>query len=175
MKPNRPIRKLLISPAVYTFDIFLELTRDDIAELEYPDTLPRWGWFSAVELQQAIEVYFQTAILGKFMPTEDVCRVHRFDLVNFTLLNIQPADGGLTDFSDSFTWFICDGPGHLFLKRPGSSCPFNDPQLFVPAQWGKRVIAAVREGARSIELHGKSDLTVLYMSGARKSALHLLT
>ena len=173
-KEKTAVTRFTSTPAIYGFDVLTYITEEEARKRSYPENIARWGWHSMPELIASVDAFYRRCLTGRYMSLEEaVLEAYRFDPVNFTKLNQQLADNSRSQLKDSFTWFLNVGEGHLFLDRPGSSCPFNDPELYVPAQWGLNMLKAVRHGFMRIEIE-EENLKGILPGGGKASALFIL-
>ena len=125
------VKKLIAKPAVCGFDVILNLTNEQIKEKGLPEYIRKWGWYSVVELRDAVLNTFNNYRKGTQYGARDI------HLSDFVALNIP---------ANQFSWFINIDEGILQTCRSPEACPFGDDLLYVPAGWGDKVTKAVTNG-----------------------------
>ncbi len=128
----------MLAPASFTFPCFNDPVWRQI--VSPPEGIEKWEWNSAEAIRE---------ICARNIARQMKCDLNAaeklFSFDEYTDLNRSDNRAELR-----MTWFLAVEIGYLFRLRDSSTCPWNDPDLFIPAKWGRRVVMAVEMGLKRV-------------------------
>ena len=130
-------------PATYTFTCFADPDWQDL--MRCGADIKNWLWYAAKDMARVC--------MRTIWDMDSRQTPESFNLLNYTDLNRNNCHE-----APVITWFIAYAPGSLFIDREPSSCPVDDPLLYIPSKWGNRIMKAVQEGLQKVSYNEKGVL-----------------